>query len=424
MFKMTDLSNKSCLIWDNGIFFELSLQLAKQFGKVVYFNPWQSSFPKSNQTLIGTGFNEVETTNNFFDYVDDVDIIVFPDVYQGGVSSFLAERGHKVWASMRGEELEMYRRQSKEYMSKLGIPIGMWVSVVGISALRDYLKTHDNQYVKISLTRGDMETFHSENYKIVESKLDDLEKTLGAKKFITEFIIEEAIEPAVEIGTDTYCIDGVFPSGGLCGIEVKDKGYVCQYKDFNDMPEQVTSYNKLIAPTLKKYGYRNFISSELRVTPDLIPYMIDPTMRAGSPPSEIYINMYDNLADIIWNGAQGICIDPIVSKKYAVQAILTSSWVAEGNWQVVQFPAELRDNIKFKYLTQINGDMYVIPQYDGHSEIGALVCTGDTLQEAIDSAKDMAKEIKAFDIDVHVEAIEQGLGELDTLREWGIDLIG
>lgn len=419
---MNDYKTKSCAVYDNGLFPFIAEKLSESFGKVFYYSPWESAFPSSNQILVGQGIDGIIRVNSFWDIIDESDIFVFPDVYCGDVALHLAELGNPVWGSRHGEELETYRKQSKKHLQSLGIPIGKYEIVIGIFALRQYLKEHDNQYVKISLTRGDCETFHSENYKLIESRLDALETKLGAKKIITEFIVEDAIEPAIEVGTDTYCIDGKFPAGGLSGIEIKDQGYVCAYKNFNDMPEQLTSFNLKIAETLKKYNYRNFISSELRITEDLIPFAIDPCLRAGSPPSEIYTNMYENFADIIWNGAHGICIDPIVTKRFGVQAIIKSEW-ADENWQIIQYPEELKDNIKLKYNTRLNDDCYIIPQHSGHFEIGSVVALDDTIEGAIEKVREYADQVKGYGLTVCTDSIETGLEELKTLAGWGIDIL-
>ena len=774
---MNDHKNHSVLIMDNGLFIPLAQKLAESFGKVIYFNPWANAFPKTNQTLIGVGLDNITKTNNFWDFVDEADIIVAPDVYCASETQYLSTHGKHVWASKYGEDLEVYRDKAKKHFKSLGLPVGAYEVIKGMTALRKYLKENDNQYIKIDLTRGDMETIHAENYQLIETRLDQLELDLGAKKTIMKFTVEEAITPAVEVGSDTYCIDGKYPIGGTVGIEVKDQGYVCQYKEFSKMPKQITNFNEKIADTLKNYSYRNFMSTELRVTPALTPYMIDfcfsddtevltdngwkpfqdlekkdlictmnaqtniieyqkPTdyiknkfdgemilitntektieclvtpshgiwrtdrygnglfrqqadsltdkgfiprtgrwegeyqeyfilpeyyhswlsgkngkifkekdckeikikmddwlkfmaiyiadgslhnkyavnitqslnsthleevkeilnklpfeitysgnsfvinsvqltaymrslalglcntkfvpdyikqlpsnqiglflsaylitdgnihkgqnlyyttskiladdlqelvlkcgrvadirekdvkgtlmsvngktykrnfnvyiiserskfnkfwfetgcrksqyikkqkyngfvydvtvpnhivyvrrngkpfwssncARSGSPPSELFINMYDNLADIIWEGAHGNCIDPIVKHPYGIQAIIKSDW-GEKHWQVIQVPDKIKDNVKFKYLTKINDETYVVPQNNEHGEIGALVATGDTLQEAIDKINEYADQVKGYQLDICIDAIDSGLKELEKLKGWGLEIL-
>jgi hypothetical protein len=420
--KMNDYKNKSVCVYDNGLFVELAIKLSESFGKVYYYSPWESAFPKSNQTLIGFQIKEIIRVNNFWDIIDDIDLFCFPDVYSGSIQLHLESLNKRIWGSKKGEELELYRNESKQYMKSIDIPIGNYTVIKGTNDLKKYLKENENKYVKISVTRGDTETFFSENYNIIESKIDDLECKLGARKYITEFIVEDSIDNAVETGYDGYCIDGIFPKSGICGIEIKDKGYVGIFKNYEEIPQEIISFNEKISDTLKKYKYRNFISTEIRITQDKIPYIIDPCMRAGSPPSEIYINMYKNLADIIWNGSEGKCIEPVVENKYAIEVILSSKW-ADNNWQIIQFPAELRDNIKFRDLTFINNNYYVIPQQTGHSEIGALIVLGNSFDEVKEKIKEYSQMIKGYDLYVHTEIIDEGFEEIEKLKLWGINLL-
>ena len=417
---MENLKNKSCCVYDFGTFMGLAMKLSESFGKVYYHSPWQSSFPKSNFMMIGEGVPGVERVNNFWDIVPECDLFVFPDVHCGDVAEHLSSLGKQVWGSRHGEELELFRDKSKEYCKSLGINIGNYEVIIGITALRAYLKSHKNQWIKFNITRGDMETFHAENYKIVEPRLDYLEWSLGAKKNITKFIVEDAIEDAIETGYDGYCIDGQYPSKGIYGIEIKDKGYIAIAKDYKDIPEEITDVNKKLSDTLKKYSYRNFFSTELRVTQDRKGYLIDPCMRAGSPPSEIYTNMFENLAEIIWEGSKGNCVDPVIKNKYGVELLIHSNWAME-NWQAITFPEEYKDCYKFRNLCRIDNKYYSVPSIIPVPEIGAIVATDDTLEGAIDKLKFLSEQIESYDIKTFPDVIETAMDGINKLKAWGLD---
>jgi hypothetical protein len=418
---LQDYSSKSVLVYDYGTFVEFAITLSKHFGKTYYHSPWESSFPKSNDVLVGYGLPGIERVNSFFDVVNDVDLFVFPDIYGGSLQVYLDSIGKRVWGSRYGEGLEIYREEAKEYMSSMEIPIGKYNIVVGLDALREYLQDHENQWVKIEFTRGDMETFDSKNYDLIEPKLDELEHTLGAKKEIMKFIVEDAIPDAVEIGYDGYTIDGQFPTQGMWGIEIKDKGYVGVFSKYSDMPKPVTDINAKLAAALKEYRYRNFFSTEMRLTmKDRVPYVIDPCCRAGSPPSELYQKLYTNLPDIIWYGAEGKVIDPIPAGKYGAEIMIHSTW-AEKNWQAINFPEELRDNIKFRNLTIINDKYYVIPERVGLPEIAAVVAIGDDLDEVIEEVKGYAEKVEGYYIDIFPDALDTAHDEIEKLKKVGID---
>jgi hypothetical protein len=52
--------------------------------------------------------------------------------------------------------------------------------------------------------------------------------------------------------------------------------------------------------------------------------------------------------------------------------LLISDW-ADQNWMHVSFPDEVRDNVKLRNFCCIEGEYYVIPQWTGCAEIGAVV---------------------------------------------------
>ena len=272
---MEDLSKKVALVLDNGIFVDFANKLGQHFNKVYYFCEWKDSFPKMNKSYIGYGLENIEVVHYIWDLIDKIDIFIFLDLYYADLQNYLTRIGKRVWGMKSAEELENNRIYAKETMAKLGLPVSPYTVVTGISALRDYLKKHDNVYVKINKWRGTFETFHSENYKMIEPKLDEVEHQLGAFKYILPFVIEEELQNRVEIGSDMYVVDGQYPSKILTGLEIKDQGYLCQFRDYKDIPYEVTDFNSKIAPVLQQYGSRGFFSTEIRVGVDHKPYMID-----------------------------------------------------------------------------------------------------------------------------------------------------
>jgi hypothetical protein len=416
---LQDYSTKSVCVYDNGLFVELAVLLSKYFGQVYYFTPWESSFPKSNDIMPGTGIEGVTRVNEFWDIIDDVDLFVFPDIYSSSVQLYLDKLGKRVWGSRRGDSLELYRKETKEYLEMIGLPVSPYAVVQGLDELREYLKEHDNQWIKISFTRGDMETFYSKNYKFIEPKLDELEHTLGLKKKIIEFIVEDAIEDAVELGYDGYTVDGQFPSKAILGIEIKDKGYVGVFTPYAQLPEAAQHVNSYLSDALRVYKYRNFFSTEIRLTEDDTPYLIDPCMRMGSPPGELYQYMITNWPDILWFGAEGKVIDPISRGKYGAEILLHSDW-ADKNWLAVQFPPEMRENVKFRQLAIVDDEYYIVPQVVGLPEIGAVVAVAETLEDAIEQAKEYARKVEGYFIDIYPDAMDDAIEEVKKLKDRGI----
>lgn len=409
-----NLKSKTALVWDNGIFTEIAVTLAQSFGRVLYYVPWTSGMPKSNALMIGEGLDGVERIASPWSHFDEIDIWIFPDVYEGDLQDWLASKGKRVWGCRGGAELEIDRPVSKEACKKLGIDIGPYKVITGLDALRKHLKANDDQWVKISGTRGDMETFGSKSYEKIEPRLDELEHNLGALKKVITFTVEKGINDAVETGYDGYCIDGKFPKGAMTGVEVKDEAYLMKTIRWNDLPEQVRTVNEKLSPALKRYGYRGFISTEVRCTKDGKAYLIDPCCRAGSPPNELYQVMMANMAEAIWHGSQGEVIEPEFKAKWGAEVLLISEW-ADQNWMQVSFPKEVRENVKLRNFCMIEGQYYVIPQWTGCAEIGAVVAMGNTPDEAIAECKRICELVEGHLLDKPIDALDVAREQLEQV---------
>src|ERR1035437_3487355 len=418
---MEDLSTKTAIIYDHGTFVSIAERLGKDFGRVLYYSECKSAFPQKKLTLPGYGLQNVERINNFWDYVPEADVFVFPDVMDGDIQVHLRDLGKQVFGSFKGEDMELNRQGMKEYMKELNLPVGHYEVVKGIDALRKYCKAHKNIWVKIDTYRGDFETLQAKNYAYIELKFDEIERELGAVKNEVEFICEDDLDNKVEMGYDGYCIDGKFPTQTLQGIEVKDLGYVGVMRPYNKLPEPVKHFNDVIVPTMKQYGYRNFFSTEVRIGKDKVGYMTDACCRTGSPPNELYQNMFTNFSQIVWEGAHGRCIDPIPQSKVGVEVLVHCSW-AEKNWLPIQFPEKYYDNLKFRNVCVIEGQHYIVPQYVGLPEIGAIVATGETLDEALAEVEEIADSVRGYYVDVPLNAIDKAKEEIEKFKNLGYNL--
>lgn len=407
---------------DNGLFVEIAVTLARTYKKVYYTVPgWKSGFPKMNDSKIGTGLENIEVVSGIFgDHFDDIDLFVFPDLYFGDEQEHLVKLGKTVWGARHGDRLEMYREEMKDLLVDLGMPVANYEIIKGVAGLRKYLKENDDKWVKTNIHRGTFETFHSPTYKLVEPRIDEIEYSLGAFKYITEFIVEDNLKDMIEIGTDGYTIDGQRPTVGLTGYEIKDLSYLGVFKAYDDLPEPLVRFDNLMEPVFKKYGYRGFYSSEIRCGKDHEPYMIDFCSRAASPPNELYQEFYTNLAEIIWQGANGVLVDPEPIAKYGCEVLIHCPW-ADKNFAPIDFPPEYRQNIKLRHACKINERYYAIPQAVGLPEIGAVVGWGDTVEEAKDMVKEIAETVEGYYIEIPVESLDKADEQLEMARDYGLD---
>lgn len=416
-----NLESKTCLVIDNGLFFHFAEVLSRKggFGKVLYYTPWQKAFPKTNDQLPGTGFDRVERVNERFEHFDEADVLVYPDVGYGGEQAYWRAKGKPVWGAGYGEALELDRVSFKKLLKKLSMPVGDYVVVHGVQALREYLKNHEDVWVKLSAMRGDAETFNAKNLDLVEPLLKELEVRLGPRARNQEFVVEKKLDAKLEIGFDGYNVKGKFASTGIMGVEVKDAAYLGVVKPYIALPSFIREANTKLSPVFSRYDYRGLFSSEIRVTEDKTAYFIDPCCRAGSPPSEVYVEAYSNWPEIVWGGAHGELVEPKPVAKYLAELMIESSW-AESHWQSVEVNSEAKPFVKWKYPCVIDGVTYIIPNDQKVSLIGAVVGIGDTIKDAIKRCLDNRAAIKGYGLHSEDSALEEAVKVIEGAKALGV----
>ena len=417
---MKDTKDVTACVVDHGLFSPLAQKLGQTFKRVLYYSPWEEGFPQLNRCIVGDGYPEIERCDDFWDELADIDLFIFPDIQHSGLQLHLESIGKAVWGSRKGDSLELSREKFHRTLKQLDLDCPKWVSITGLSKLRDHLREHEDRYVKISKYRGLMETWHHATYRQSEPMLDMLAVKLGPAKEHIPFIVVEPVATDLEIGYDGYCIDGQFPSiaiGG--GVEIKDSGYLCGIMDASAMPEQITEINDAFGPILGEYRYRNFFSTEIRVKDDKR-FFIDPCCRCPSPATEAQIELYGNLADIVWAGANGECIDPEPTALFAAECVLRAKRTAQ-QWCVLDVPAKARPWTKFGGSCFIDDQVCIPPCEDG-PEVGWIVGTGDSIQDAIDALKKHVEELGDCPVSADVDALYDAVKEFHEADEKGVPL--
>ena len=406
---------------DNGLFVSFARNAAKGFKKAYYSTPFQSAFVRTNDLVVGKGFSEMEYYEQPLAIANEIDLWVFLDLYQSGLQEFLRAQGKRVWGGGQGEEMELNRWEFKQYLKTLGLPVQHCEHVKGFDALREYLKKHKNVFVKTSYVRGDFETFRAESYELVEGRLDELEHSIGsAKKKDYEFIVEDEIPDAVEVGFDGFVIDGQYPQMSMQGYEIKDCGMVAGVKAYQELSAPVKLVNEKLVNTFKGYGYRGFFCTEIRYTKEKKSFFIDPCCRLGTPSNELLQGLFTEWPEVLWHGAEGKLHTPKPRAKFGVIAMIYSEW-AINDWIHIGYPKELDEFVKLRFHTRKDGKDFVVPQVIGIPDVGGVIGTGDTLQAAIDCVKERAKQIKGFQVKVNIESIDKGLDVIKEGRKFGID---
>src|SRR5580698_1114444 len=392
-----DLSSKRILVYDaGGLFAPIAEKMAESYGETLYFVPWVSGgFPTAKRRMVGQGLPNVTRVYSWLNYVPEADVIVFPDCYNSDESQFCRDMNRPVWGGGNAEGLEIQRWETRGIMESLDMPVIPAKRIIGVEPLRKYLADKEDLWIKRSIIRGDGETRHHVNAKVTEPWLVQQEHILGPRSTEIEFIVEDNV-PGKETGYDGPVVDGEYGNIGAYGWEKKDRLYILKVCYNEDLPDPIRTVNESFAPALKQLGYRGFYSNEIRIAEDGTPYLIDPTMRAGRPPSECYMEVFDNWAEAIYWGARGKMVDLNPVAKYAAEVVLKSDWVRE-NYLMVDYPDSIAQWIKIGNKCVIDGQVYVVPQDD--PEFGSAVGIGDTPEEAAEMAEKNAEKVEAIDVD-------------------------
>lgn len=417
---MKELEQVNCCFVDHGLYLPLARKLAQTYNRVLYWTPWEKAYPRINDTCIGDGFDDIERIDDFWGVKDEINLFVFPDILHAGLQRELRDQGFPVWGSASGDELELKRMKFLNELGKTDLPMPVMVYVCGVSELRRELRDKKDKYIKLSKHRGTMETWHWRSWPEDRGRLDHLAVKLGPLADLVHFLVCDAIETDIEVGGDTYCIDGKFPSHMMEGYEWKDKSCLSAFKRSSEIAEPVRRVMEAFGPVLERYAYRNYFSAEVRVQDDQ-GYFIDPCCRGPLPMTFSQMEVYGNLAEIIYAGAQGELVDPRPMAQYACEVALTCKGQPH-TWTRVEVPTDLEDAMKIMCCCQAEGACCLPPDDhdDLESMVGWLVATGDTPRAALE--KQLAQvELLPDGVEAAVKSMTGLLSEIRAAEAQGLE---
>jgi len=383
---MKEIGDVTALVFDHGLGLPIAERLARDCKRVLYHSPWEEGFSTISKGILGDGIPGIERCDDYWSVKDEVDLWVFPDIQHGGLQTELRSQGCAVWGSGYASNLETNRELFLKVLEQVGLDVPKFKVCVGITALRRELKERENVYIKISKYRGSLETKHFRSWGLDANLLDLWAVRFGGVRELVRFLVFDAIETPLEIGGDTYCVGGQWPSPMLHGIEAKDKSYFSAVTRRDEMPDQIQAVNEAFGPILAGYNYANEWSVEIRVLGDKF-YFIDPTCRMGLPSTSSQLELWSNWSEILWAGAHGELLDPEPLGKFSAEIILNAK-ADEGLWPSVEIPKELTQWVKLHDCCEVDG-LRVFPRQAGDSEnCGWLVAIGDSPQETLDNLKE------------------------------------
>src|SRR5271157_2064859 len=249
---MDNLSKLTLAVRDYGLFMPLAQACAKAYKEVLYYVPWEGSYPCTDKANIGVGVPGITRVYDWNDAVRRANDIAFFDVGMDSYRKAAIEEFKKPCFGGTTSIFEYNRVFFKEDILRAsGLPVGKYRVIPGWDALCLYLQTNKNKHVKVNTFRGVMETFYAKDYRYAIPKLQMAEKKLGSWKNKMPFVVEDHIwgfeerkDGAVETGDDDFQLHGdLFPIG-TWGFEIKDNTYVCKAVPLDEFPAPLKEIKK------------------------------------------------------------------------------------------------------------------------------------------------------------------------------------
>jgi hypothetical protein len=378
---------------------------------------WQRGFCSIKDSGIGSGFDRIEHCLDFWSQLNDIDLFIFPDIGNVGLQHHLVGLGKAVWGARSGDIIEQSRRALLNQSQRLGLEAPPHKMCNGIDELTALLKNARDVYIKLSRWRADFETTHWRSWQEDWPWLDHVAGKLGPFKDLLTFIVFDKIETDLEIGGDTYCVDGKWPSLMLNGYEWKDNCYFSAVTPRDNMPKQIQEILDAFGPLLGDYNYRSQWSMEDRVVGDKH-YFIDATCRGGMPSSMSQYVAWSNWPEIVWAGAHGEMVDPIPSCQFTIEAMVKSK--IEGDcWDRMKIDPKLEPHLMLSSCCKVDDVLWFPPDGQRAGDLGWLVATGDSPKETLDRAKELC-DMLPDGFDANLEAMAHIINEVEEGQSQGI----
>jgi hypothetical protein len=388
------LKNKHVFfVYDGGgLFLQLALQLGRDGHKVYYYTPFYDEELCFRRYVLGYGLKEIEKPLYFWralmKYPKEEVTIMFPDVGNGDMASFLKKQGYAVFAAGEGDILENHRELLRQKMKEVGLPVNNYVQITGLNNLRNYLKQHNNKVVKLDIFRNDQESFKALTYSDAEPILDKLQLKFGQLADEFPFIVEDLID-GDEPGFDIIFNKTGYLTPYLWGFEVH-KGPYCGILS-DTLPEPLQLIADKLKPLLTKYDWRSFISTEAMVK-DGKPYLIDICSRAPYPLGVGFTFLYENYSEIIYKVARGLPVTIKPRGKYMIVLPLEQGPDTDiPLWSNVKTPfigLIKKDNnyygVALSRIAKTNDDQYIgLPGYKNYINVVGVGNNPDVLAKEI-----------------------------------------
>lgn len=395
------MGKKTFLCIDSGQFIEQCNALAMGGkNKVYYFTDSERAFPVLQDAAPGMDFEYLESVPHLFDFLndhrDEIDCIVNWDSCNQDLIADMRDdprnKGKSIFGSGLGARIEEDREGFKKILKRLGLDVGKkdgtgegdYVIKYGVQEVEEYLKKHPDIYAKIDKFRGNFETTHLISYKdeMLDGTFTHFRKELGPPfERRQKFILEHAINDAIEIGMDGFINAKGLASKHTWGVEYKKGPYLCTNQE---LPKPLQETMDKLVPFLKALDYRGCFSTEERVKKEKH-YLIDPTPRGALPLTVGYSKWITNLDEVVYKIGLNEDVEVKMPYKYMLAVPMYSS---KGKDEYVRLKVEKkhRENIKFRgCCSDGDGNYYICKGMEGAV---VIVLGGDNWKDLLKQAKE------------------------------------
>jgi hypothetical protein len=425
-----DLSELHVCVIDAGTFVPLADMMGRACKRASYYSPWEQEFVAMDRCMIGNNMAHFERVDDYMEpeFFDSVSLWVFPDIGFGGFQRYLRRLGKPVWGSIGASDLELFRTRFIKTVKDVGLPVVPSVTLRGLTALSEHLKSVENKWVKINRYRDDMETWKHIDWQHSQREMERLALKWGPMKEYPVFVVQDEIKdeedgPVLEIGFDGWMVTDAegnprFPSKSYQGYEKKNQLYLGSLLDYDALPAAVQVVNEKLAPVLAEYGYRNFWATEIRQK-DGIPYFIDPTARMAGQTMEHLLKTCTNLPQVIWKGSHGEIVEPEFDALFAAEATLHYTGAGGDTWKTLKVPESIEDKVAL-YRCCLADGAYQFPPHKS-DELGVISGTGDTIEESINDLKDAFEELKSEPVSIELAGFADLIEEINKAEAEGAE---
>lgn len=418
-----NLSDKKALCLDYGNNIGFAIRLSSDFGTVYYWaGPYvTNSFPTHNVEDIGNNVPNLIKVKEWASVYEEVDIVCFPDSMEPALQHWMRSHGMPVFGCGFADRLEHDRLFLKETLKDLGLPVGTFYTAHGLDELEQILIGRENVYVKGSI-RGNGETWKHKKWQLTKRQFMKLRADMGLYANRETYVVEEVIPSIGETGFDGFIVGGEFAPIGLCGVEVKDAGFLGRFVRYQLLPECIKLVTDKLAPIFEQMEYNGQHSNEIMISKDKRGFLLDNSNRIPSPPGDVMMDAITNYPEVVWMIAHGKMPTIQYDQPWVAQVIIKSDIAAEDDSPVI-VPEEFKKNVKIKNLSiDEDGTWYYVPSPGlGMKEIGSVCATGNSAEEAIRNAEKICDAIEGFDIKTDASSLHEAKKSIDKLIKAGID---